>query len=155
MLAVALDVALVLLCQLNRDLEKRSDKRPIAADLRGSGGLEQDARVILAPFRPQVYDPEADPRSAEVGIIKSTYTGAGVVPMRWTPSRTRYDDLEDPVDAAVRSMLDSAEADEGGAWSTADLGAELDAQVKPAPKPPTNVHQFPLHRRDIDDDDTF
>ncbi len=143
MLAVALDVALVLLCQLNRELEKRSDKRPIAADLRGSGGLEQDARVLLFPFRPHAYDPDADPREAEIGIAKSTYTGTGIVPMRWTPSRTRYDDLEDPVDAAVAAMLDSAEADEGGAWSTAEIGAELDARVATKrDEKPANVIDF-------------
>ena len=43
------------ICQLNRDLEKRSDKRPIKSDLRDSGQLEQDADLIIALYRPSQY----------------------------------------------------------------------------------------------------
>lgn len=46
--------------QLNRDLEKRGDKRPVESDLRGSGKLEQDLKTILALYRPAVYGIEED-----------------------------------------------------------------------------------------------
>jgi replicative DNA helicase len=48
-------IAYVVLCQLNRDLEKRNDKRPTLADLRGSGGLEERSRIVIAVYRGSVY----------------------------------------------------------------------------------------------------
>jgi replicative DNA helicase len=50
------------LSQLSRDPEKRSgdDKKPKLADLRESGSIEQDADMVVAPFRPEVYDRERD-----------------------------------------------------------------------------------------------
>ena len=54
-LAKKTKAAWIVLSQLNRDLERRTDKRPTNADLRGSGALEQDADIILFPYRPLVY----------------------------------------------------------------------------------------------------
>jgi replicative DNA helicase len=56
------DIAWVLVSQLNRDVEKRPDKRPMMADLRGSGALEQVARLVVSPYRGSYYydEPKRD-----------------------------------------------------------------------------------------------
>lgn len=63
-LAKEMDCCVLLLCQLSREVEKRDDKRPIMADLRWSGEIEQDAHVVAFLYREAYYlaqDAGADP----------------------------------------------------------------------------------------------
>jgi len=62
--------AVVVLSQLNRDLERRSDRRPQMADLRECGALEEDAGLWLGLYRPSVYD-EASAEDDEVIVMKN------------------------------------------------------------------------------------
>ncbi len=53
--ALADDIAYLVLCQLNRKVEDRVDKRPVKSDLRGSGALEERPRLIVSPYRGSYY----------------------------------------------------------------------------------------------------
>ncbi|MBQ2349792.1 MAG: hypothetical protein II393_00725 [Cytophagales bacterium] len=56
-LARKYNIPILALCQLSRNLEGRADKRPILADLRDSGSLEQDADVVMFLYRDEIYNP--------------------------------------------------------------------------------------------------
>ncbi|WP_316861254.1 replicative DNA helicase [uncultured Cohaesibacter sp.] len=110
-LAKELNVPIIALSQLSRQVEARDDKRPQLADLRESGSIEQDADVVMFIYREEYYLERAQPKEgteehfawqaemeramgkAEVIIAKQRHGPTGIVPLAFQGEFTRFSDL--------------------------------------------------------------
>jgi replicative DNA helicase len=86
-----LQVPIVALAQLNRGVEIRSEKRPMLADLRDSGSLEQEADVVAFLYRDGYYNPETpEPDLTEFIIAKHRNGPTGTVKLRFQREFTLF-----------------------------------------------------------------
>jgi len=95
-LSEELDVAVVLLSQLNRSVESRDDKRPTMADLRDSGEIEEHANEILFLYREEYYRPDLDgvANVCEIHVAKQKQGPRGETALvKFEPKYARFSDL--------------------------------------------------------------
>ena len=92
-LAEELEIPILLLVQVNRKCEERSDKRPVMSDIRGSGRVEQDADAVVFVYREVCYN-ERFPRPNQVELIvrANRHGPAGTGMSYWTPGSGWFTD---------------------------------------------------------------
>lgn len=114
-IAKELNVPVVLLSQLSRGVEGRSDKCPILSDLRESGAIEQDADIVAFVYRPAYYNiPTVEDLnnvpSEGVGVIsiaKQRDGGVGKIAFRHNPAMTRITDFDDATSAPAPTSTET------------------------------------------------
>jgi replicative DNA helicase len=88
------DIPVVVLSQLSRKVDERTDKRPLMSDLRDSGEIEQDADLILMIYRDESYNKETENRGvAEIICRKNRNGSTGDVITKFTGETTRFSDF--------------------------------------------------------------
>ena len=94
-LAWELDVPIIACSQLNRELERRPDKRPQLADLRESGAIEQDADLVIFLHRDDYYDEQSEAAGMADLIIRKQRNGAtGTVQLEFIKEQMRFANLQ-------------------------------------------------------------
>ena len=91
LMARSLGVPVVLLSQLSRKVEERTDKQPMMSDLRESGSIEQDADAILMVYRDDYYNPDSPWKGlAELLLVKNRMGETGGVKLVFQPEYSRF-----------------------------------------------------------------
>ncbi len=94
-LARELNVPVVVLSQLSRLPDQRSDHRPVLSDLRESGSIEQDADVVMFIYRDDYYNRDSERKGiSEIIIAKQRNGPVGTVELVWLPEYTKFMNME-------------------------------------------------------------
>jgi len=107
-LAKELDLPVIALSQLNREVEKSQSKRPTLANLRESGAIEQDADVILFLHREEIYDREnpAKKGKADLIIAKQRNGPTGTVKLTFLDKCTRFTNYTEGYGAGEEEVVE-------------------------------------------------
>lgn len=96
-LGKALGIPVLLLCQLNRSVESRNDKRPQLSDLRDSGRIEEDADVVIGLYRDEYYHPKGPLAGyAEATVLKQRQGELGTAWAKSMLSMMRMESCDEP-----------------------------------------------------------
>jgi replicative DNA helicase len=96
-LARELQVPILVIAQLNRQVTARADKRPYLSDLRDSGALEQDADVVLLLFREEAHKASVRRGFTECIVAKARNAPTGTVPLTYLEHCTRFENYAGPI----------------------------------------------------------
>ncbi len=96
LMAKELNIPVLLLSQLNRGVESRTDKRPMMSDLRESGSIEQDADIIMFLYNDYYYNKEKSqtPNITECIVAKNRHGEVSTVKLIWDAQFTRFSTME-------------------------------------------------------------
>ena len=135
-LAKELNVPVILLSQLSRGVEQRTNHRPVLSDLRESGAIEQDADMVIFIHKKEMYNEDGAPVSednapkdyeAELIIAKHRNGSLGSVFLGWKGSRVSFVNLTN--DANTKSIIDAYT--EGHMPKAEDIGGAINEIVPP------------------------
>ncbi len=94
LMAKELDITVIILSQLSRATECRSDHRPLLSDLRESGSIEQDADVVLFLYRDEYYNRDSESKGIIECIVAKNRNGeVGTARLRWKPEIQRIENM--------------------------------------------------------------
>lgn len=94
-MAKELDVPVVVLSQLSREVEKRQDHTPMLSDLRESGSIEQDADLVMFLHRPAYYDRDSEAQNvAQCIVAKNRHGETATIELGWDGEHTKFTGLE-------------------------------------------------------------
>ena len=94
-MAKELGVPVIALSQLSRAVEARQDKRPMLADIRESGSIEQDADIVMFIYRDDYYNPDSqDKNMAEIILAKHRAGETGMFKLGWQGKYTKFINID-------------------------------------------------------------
>src|SRR5579859_1592462 len=114
LLARELNIPILVLAQLSRAVEQRQSKVPQLSDLRESGGIENNADIVMFIYRDEVYNPQSERRGyADIIVAKHRNGPTGQIVLKFEAQITRFSDVIDeevpPLDVSQEEVLDDLE----------------------------------------------
>jgi len=129
-LAKELNIPVLALAQLSRQVENRSDKRPQLADLRESGSIEQDADLVMFIHRPEYYKKNPTPEEeglAEIIIAKQRNGPTGTVKLAFIKDITKFENLTKLEDEEIE-IIEAQEHTEDTILQNEDLFSSFEEE---------------------------